>query len=77
MGANVAWITSSVAADDDAGSVGVVFFGTDFADNLGVGYFFAVVDGDVFVVYDVEGICAFDSLVVAGRAGANALAKPA
>jgi hypothetical protein len=49
----------------------------DFADNLGVGYFFAAVDGDVFVVYDIEGVCAFDTFLVSGRAGANALAKSA
>ena len=59
------------------GSIGVVFFGADFADNLGVGDFFAAIDGDVFVVYDVEGVCAFDSFLLAGRAGANALAKSA
>ena len=73
----VSRVADAVAADGDSGSVGVGFFGAHFANHLGVGDFFAAVDGDVFVVYDVEGVRAFDLFLVAGRAGANALAKSA
>ena len=75
FGADIAWVADAVAANGDAGSVGIGFFGAHFADHLGVGDFFAAVDGYVFVVYDVEGVCAFDSLAISTRVVSNALAE--
>ena len=50
LGADVASVADAVAADGDTSAVGIGFFGTDFANNLGVGDFFAAVGGDVVIV---------------------------
>ena len=47
----------------------------DFADDFGVGDFFALFERDVFVVEDVECVSALDAFVGPGIVGANALTE--
>jgi hypothetical protein len=59
----------------DASSVGgVVFLGSDFADNLGVGDFLPVLNRDFVVSDGEEGGGALYALVIVGT-NANALAE--
>ena len=75
FGADVAGVADTVAADGDASAVGIGFFGTDFANDLGVSDFFAAVGRDVVVVNYKEGDGAVDVLVGAFWVGAYALAE--
>ncbi len=77
VGANIPWVAFSVAANGDAGAVGIVLFRTDFADNHSVTDFLALVGWNVLVVDDEEGIGTRYSLVGLGSSRANALAKSA
>ncbi len=75
VGANITGIAYSVAADGDAGAVGIVLFRTDLTDNHGVTDFLALVGWNVLVVDDEEGIGARYPLVGLGRSRTYALAK--
>jgi hypothetical protein len=75
VGADISRIAYAVATNGDAGAVGIVLFGTDFADHHGVTNFLVLVDWDVVVLDDEEGIGARYSLGGLGSTGAYALAK--
>jgi hypothetical protein len=76
-GADIAGVANAVATDGDASAIRVGFFGTDLADHIGVSDFLAAVQRYVFVVNDIEGVCAFDAFGGAIGCGANALAEAA
>ena len=48
--------------DSDSRAVFVLFVGFEFVDDLGVGEVFSAVGGDIPVMYDVEGVGAFNTL---------------
>ncbi len=75
VGTHIARIANPVAADGDAGAVGIILFRTDFTDDHGVADFLALVGRDVLVVNDEEGVGTRYSLVSCGRAQSNALAE--
>ena len=57
------------------GSVGVSFLWEDNTYDLGVGDFLSTIHGDVFVLNNVEGVSAFDTLISTIGARANALTE--
>ena len=75
VGADIAGIAYSVAANGDAGAVRIVLFRSDLTDNHGVTDFLALVGWNVLVVDDEEGIGARYPLVGLGRSRPNALAE--
>ena len=76
FGANVSCVADAVASDGDLCAIGVSFFWADFADDLGVGDFFASFVGNVVVVNDVEGFGALNAFG-AIWIGADALTEAA
>ncbi len=75
VGADIAWIADSVAADGDAGAVWIVLLRTDLTDDHGVADFLALVERDVVVVDETEGVGTCYPLAIWRRAGTNALAE--
>ena len=52
-----------IAPNGDSCAIFVLLVWFEFIDNIGVGDFFAAVDRDVTVSYDVEGVGVFDILL--------------
>ena len=77
LGAKVSWAADATAADGNVGAVGVCLFGTEFANNLGVGDFFAVVGRDVILMDNKEGVSDFDPFSSASGVRDNKLVEAA
>ncbi len=56
VGANIPGKSNPGATNDDTGSVRVILLGSNFADNHGMTDLLALVEGDVLIVDDEEGV---------------------
>ncbi len=75
VGADIARIADSVAANGDMGAVWVILFRMNLADDHGVVDLLALVGRDVLVVNEEEGVGTCYPLTIRCRALSNALAK--
>ena len=60
--ANSTGLVYTVAINGDPCAVGIRFWGADKTDNLGVGYFFAAVNEDIFIIDEMKSVSALDCL---------------
>ena len=77
FGTNVTRVAYAIAANGDAGTIGVGLFRSYETDHFGVGDLFATLLWDVLISNDIEGISAFDNLAGLGGVGADTLAEAA
>ncbi len=75
VGADIARIADSVAANGDMGAVRVILFRMNLTDNHGVADLLALVGQDVLVVNEEEGVGTCYPLTIRRRARSNPLAK--
>jgi hypothetical protein len=75
VGANIARIADSVAANGDSGAVRVILFRTNLADDHGVADLLALVGRNVLVVNEEEGVGTCYPLTIWHWAQFNPLAK--
>jgi hypothetical protein len=75
VGANIARIADSVAANGGTGAVRVILFRMNLADDHGVADLLALVGWDVLVVNEEEGVGTCYPLTIWRRAQSNALTK--
>ena len=76
-GANVSRIADAIASNGNTSVIRIGFFRADFANHLGVCYFFVAVSWDGIVVDDEEGVGAVDEFSRGIRVGADTLAEAA
>jgi hypothetical protein len=77
VGANIACVTNTTAANGDAGTIRIVLLRSDFTHHHGVADFLSLVDRDVVIVDEKEGVSARDSFGVGGRSRPNSLTQSA
>ena len=77
FGTNATRVIDVIAADGDAGAIGVGLFRACDTYHFGVGDLFAMLLWDVLISDDLEGIGAFDTLSSLGGVGADTLAEAA
>jgi hypothetical protein len=75
VGANVARVANPVATDSDTGAVRVILLWANFTDHHGMTNLLALVEGDVWVVNEKEGVGTSYPLVGLRSSRANALAE--
>ncbi len=75
VGADIAGIADSVPANGDVGAVWIILLRTDLADNHGVADFLALVERDVVVVNETEGVGTCYPLAIWRRARTDASAE--
>ena len=75
FGTNITRVVDAVDADGDAGAIGVGLFRACNTDHFGVGDLFATLLCYVLILYDLEGIGAFDTLASLGGVVAGTLAE--
>jgi hypothetical protein len=75
LGAHIARIANPVAANGDTGAVRIILFRMNLTNNHGVADFLALVEPDILVINDVEGVGTRYPLTSWSGARSNALAE--
>ena len=72
---NIPWETDATATNGDAGTIGIVFFRTNFANYHGVADFLLFVGGNIVIVDEKESVSARDLFGVGGGSRSNSLTQ--
>jgi hypothetical protein len=75
VGANITRETDATATNGDAGTIGIVFFRTNFTNYHGVADFLSFVGGNIVIVDEKESVSARNSFGGGGGSRPNPLAQ--